>query len=46
MVVQAYIDGGPPSIHYLDFHQIIFHWTQFLSRLQNFWTIFREFKAY
>ena len=37
MVVHAYIDGSPPSIHCLNFHQIISYWTNYLGRLQKFW---------
>ena len=37
MVVHAYIDGSPPSIHCLNFHQIVSYWTKYLGRLQKFW---------
>ena len=46
MVVHAYVNGSPPSIHCLDFHQVILYWTSYLGRLQKFWTTIRDFKAY
>ncbi len=42
MVIRALVDGSPPSVHCLSFHQTMFYWTKWLERLQRFWNRVRE----
>ena len=45
MVIHAYVDGSPPSIHCLSFHQVIEYWLKYLVRLQQFWLNVRDTKV-